>query len=87
MTTSAPCDPTPKQWDLSRPDPNIDHRRVPNLRRRPIHQPLNGFRIPGQIRHDDPETFCESINIYIHLMTFFNATCLPSPEMPINSLR
>jgi len=23
----------PKQWGLSRPDPNIDHRRVPNLRR------------------------------------------------------
>jgi len=21
----------PKQWGLSRPDPNIDHRRVPNL--------------------------------------------------------
>ena len=23
----------PKQWGLSRPDPNIDHRRVPNLQR------------------------------------------------------
>jgi uncharacterized protein YijF (DUF1287 family) len=23
----------PKNWGLSRPDPNIDHRRVPNLRR------------------------------------------------------
>jgi uncharacterized protein YijF (DUF1287 family) len=22
----------PKNWGLSRPDPNIDHRRVPNLR-------------------------------------------------------
>jgi uncharacterized protein YijF (DUF1287 family) len=24
-------DAYPKQWGLSRPDPNIDHRRVPNL--------------------------------------------------------
>jgi uncharacterized protein len=23
----------PKQWGMSRPDPNIDHRRVPNLQR------------------------------------------------------
>jgi uncharacterized protein YijF (DUF1287 family) len=48
----------PKQWGLSRPDPNIDHRRVPNLRtyfkRRGMELPLpkagddSGFR-PGDI--------------------------------------
>ncbi len=33
----------PQQWGLSRPDPNIDHRRVPNLR---AYFKRRGFEIP-----------------------------------------
>jgi uncharacterized protein YijF (DUF1287 family) len=57
----------PKTWGLARPDPNIDHRRVPNLqtyfRRRGVHRPagtdpasylpgdLVTWMLPGNLPH------------------------------------
>ena len=37
-------DTYPKRWGLTKPDPNIDHRRVPNLRR---YFERMGFEIPA----------------------------------------
>jgi uncharacterized protein YijF (DUF1287 family) len=43
----------PRSWGLSRPDSNIDHRRVPNLmkyfERRGKRLPLNGPYQPGDV--------------------------------------
>ena len=43
----------PKNWDLKRPDKNIDHRRVPNLitffKRKHTTLPLDGKFLPGDI--------------------------------------
>jgi uncharacterized protein len=57
----------PKLWGLARPDPNIDHRRVPNLQRyfersgaaRPVSQRAEDYRtgdlvtwlLPGNLPH------------------------------------
>jgi len=43
----------PKDWGLTRPDPNIDHRRVPNLmkyfERKGKSVPIDGAYIPGDV--------------------------------------
>jgi uncharacterized protein YijF (DUF1287 family) len=40
----------PRQWGLSRPDPNIDHRRVPNLQ---VFFTRHGTSVPVSTRADD----------------------------------
>ena len=42
----------PKQWGLSRPDRNIDHRRVPNLR---AYFKRRGFELKTPIAGEDPD--------------------------------
>jgi uncharacterized protein YijF (DUF1287 family) len=44
------CDPAyPEQWGLARPDRNIDHRRVPNLR---AYFKRRGFELPTPAKGD-----------------------------------
>jgi uncharacterized protein YijF (DUF1287 family) len=42
----------PKLWGLTRPDPNIDHRRVPNLA---VFFVLLAYTITGRFRYEPPE--------------------------------
>jgi len=43
----------PKNWGLSSPDPNIDHRRVPNLR---VYFTRQGWAVPVTKNADDYKT-------------------------------
>src|SRR5262249_8953080 len=58
-------DAFPRLWGLARPDPNIDHRRVPNLqvffRRRGLALPVT--REPGDYRPGDLVTWTVPPNL------------------------
>jgi uncharacterized protein YijF (DUF1287 family) len=58
----------PKQWGLSRPDKNIDHRRVPNLR---AYFKRRGFEIPLP-KGADPSGFAAGDIV----------TCTVPPHLP-----